>query len=129
VTRVDGIIAAMPNNGTLPQDQQSRDKINTAVATNLIENRVIDANGRGSPQAQAAMGTGPSSGTVYVISDPNAVNPRVVPTDIGVAQNTSMQALTANLTAVSNTSQQPPVVEQKTPPAVEQPTVPLGRSQ
>jgi hypothetical protein len=134
VTRANELLSNMPGSNNLPQDQQSRDKINTAVATNLVQNLFIKHDGTGSQNMAAAMGTGASSNNVYVMDNSKSEVPRVVATDIIAAQNTSINTLNANLTAAVNNAQQPapttqttatPIVSQ---PGTEQPSTQVSRS-
>lgn len=90
----------------LPQDQANRDKVTTAVATGLLEQRIVDSRGVGSNNMQAALGTGANNTTLYVTSDPNSPNARVAQTNIVEAQAQSQQTLQTNLTAAVNNSQQ-----------------------
>ncbi len=90
----------------LPQDSESQRKLSTAVATNMIQQQIVDPNGRGSPNMQAAMGNGANNTTLYVTSDPNSPNARVAQTNIVEVQAQSQQTLQTNLTAAVNNSQQ-----------------------
>ncbi|MCC7247746.1 MAG: hypothetical protein IT473_03900 [Lysobacter sp.] len=128
VARTTEVINAMPDRTALPQDRESQQKITTAVATNLVQQQIIDPNGRGSPNMQAAMGTGANSNTLFVITDRDSPTARVAPTDIVQAQGQSLPTLQSNLTAAVANVQPTPTPPGPTPgaPTVDQPAAPQG---